>query len=388
MAQVGRVGTVVLVALLAGPSHAQASEWTLAAKEALLAGAQDMLETRWSATRPPGGAFDRIGLHRYRKEGPRTAVLLYLPGTNMHGFVAVPDEDHNLWIFLARRGVEVFTLDYRTHAVPAAGSTDFGFMRGWTMEAFVSDIKAASELARRESGASKLFVAGFSRGVSLAYAYAGTEPEAVAGLIALDGSFKTHAPKNQADWNADFAKLDAASAFASDVSGRRGWEWRQKLMEAAAKDPAGPASDAQFPSIGEQLADVLYSAWRPGGLANAKGGMSKPQVLARLLAGYDRYYPAIQTTDGQSIADRDDDPRTPIDDLWGEMKTPILNFTSTGMGGDWILNSLYSADKCGSPDVTLNVLERYGHLDVIVGERARAEVFEPTLAWINSRSKP
>jgi hypothetical protein len=70
------------------------------------------------------------------------------------------------------------------------------------------------------------------------------------------------------------------------------------------------------------------------------------------------------------------------------MKTPILNFTCTGMGGDWILNSVYSADKSGSPDVTLNVLERYGHLDVIVGERAKAEVFEPTLAWIDTRSKP
>ena len=384
----GRVGTVLLFSLLAGPAHAQAPGWTLAAREAPLAGAQDVLEARWSATRPPAGAYDRIGLHRYRKEGPRTAVLLYLPGTNMNGFVAVPDEDHNMWIFLARRGVEVYALDYRTHAVPAAGSTDFGFMRGWTMEAFVSDIKVAAELARRETGTSKLFVAGFSRGVSLAYAYAGTEPEAVAGLIALDGSFKSHAPKNQSDWNADFAKLDASGAFASDVSGRRGWEWRQSLMEAVAKDPGGPASDAKFASIGEELADVLYTSGRPGGLANAKGGLSKPQVLAKLLAGYDRYYPAVQGPDGRSIADRDDDPRTPIDDLWGEMKTPILNFTCTGMGGDWILNSIYSADKSGSPDVTLNVLERYGHLDVIVGERARAEVYEPTLAWITSHSKP
>lgn len=388
MPRFGRVGTALLVALGCGPAYGQAPEWKLAAQEAPLLGARDVLETRWSLARPPGGAYDGIGLHRYRKAGPRSAALLYLPGTNMNGVVALSDEDHNLWIFLARRGVEVFTLDYRTHAVPAAGSTDFGFMRGWTMEAFVSDIKAASELARRESGASKLFVAGFSRGVSLGYAYAGTEPEAVAGLIALDGSFKSHAPKNQADWSADFAKLDASSAFASDVSGRRGWEWRQKLMEAAAKDPTGPASEAQFPSIGEQLADVLYTSGRPGGLANAKGGLSKPQVLAKLLAGYDRYYPAVQGPDGRSIADRDDDPRTPIDDLWGEMKTPILSFTCTGMGGDWILNSIYSADKSGSPDVTLNVLERYGHLDVIVGERARAEVFEPTLAWMKSRSKP
>jgi hypothetical protein len=111
-------------------------------------------------------------------------------------------------------------------------------------------------------------------------------------------------------------------------------------------------------------------------------------VLAKLLAGYDRYYPAVQDSEGRSIGDRADDPRTPIDDLWGEMKTPVLYFGCTGMGGDWLLNGIYSAEKSGSSDVTLNVLERYGHLDVIVGDRARADVFEPTSAWILKRAQP
>lgn len=366
----------LFVALWCGPASAQ---------DEPVPGASDVLETRWSLSRPPGGAHDRIGLHRYRKPGPRKAALLYLPGTNMNGVAAVSDEDHNLWIFLARRGVEVFTLDYRTHAVPAAGAADLAFMRGWDMDAFVADIRAAAERARAESGRSRLFVGGFSRGVSLAYAYAASEPAALAGLVMLDGSFKNHAPRGAFDHAAEKKKLEASGAWASDVSGRMGWEQRQKLMQAAAADPLAPATDAKYSSIGDQLAEILFSAWRPGGLANAKGGLSKPQVLARLLAGYDRYYPAVQSVDGQSIADREDDPRTPIDDLWGEMKTKVLNFTCTGMGGDWILNSVYSADKSGSPDVTLNVLERYGHLDVIVGERARAEVFVPALAWLESR---
>jgi hypothetical protein len=212
-------------------------------------------------------------------------------------------------------------------------------------------------------------------------------PTRSAALVLLDGSFKAHAPKDAYDHAAEREKLEASGAWASDVR-LAAWAGRaaRKLMQAVAADPAGPASEARYATIGEQLSEILFSAWRPGGLANAKGGLSKPQVLARLLAGYDRYYPAVQTLDGLSIADRADDPRTPIDDLWGEMKTPILNFTGTGMGGDWILNSIYSADKSGSQDVTLHVLERYGHLDVIVGERAKAEVFEPALAWIVSRA--
>ena len=377
-----------LAPALAASAHAEEPAWTLDEKTAPLAGAAGVQHTRWSVPRPPGTPYDVIGLHRYRTAAAPRAALLYLPGTNMNGVAALSDDDHNLWLFLAHRGLDVYALDYRTHAVPASGVSDFGFMRGWTMAAFVSDIQLAAQKARAEGGRERLFVAGFSRGVSLAYAFAATEPGGVAGLIALDGSFKSHSPKNQYDTAADLQKLESNGAWASDVSGRAGWEARDKLMQATASNPAAPASDPKFKSIGEQLASVLYTAWRPGGLANAVDGLSSPQVLAKLLAGYDRYYPAVQDSDGRSISDRDDDPRTPIDDLWGEMKTPVLYFGCTGMGGEWLLNGIYSADKSGSPDVTLNVLERYGHLDVIVGERARADVFEPTSAWILKRAQP
>ncbi len=382
------LAALVLSLATAASAPAEDPAWALLEKTAPLAGAVDVQHTRWSVPRPPGTPYDVIGLHRYRTAAPPVAALLYLPGTNMNGVAALSDDDHNLWLFLAHRGIDVFTLDYRTHAVPASGVSEFGFMRGWTMAAFVADIQAAAQKARAESGQPRLFVAGFSRGVSLAYAYAATEPNGVAGLIALDGSFKNHAPKNQYDAATDLQKLESSGAWASDVSGRSGWEARDKLMQAAASNPAATASDAKFKTIGEQLANVLYTAWRPGGLANAVDGLSKPQVLAKLLAGYDRYYPAVQDSDGRSIGDRDDDARTPIDDLWGEMKTPVLYFGCTGMGGDWLLNGIYSADKSGSPDVTLNVLERYGHLDVIVGERARADVFETTSAWILKRAQP
>ena len=223
----------------------------------------------------------------------------------------------------------------------------------------------------------------------LAYAYACAEPQFVSGLVALDGQFKSHAPKNQYDPAADVSKLEASGAWATDVSGRLGWDGRQKLMKATAADPKAPATDPKFKTLGEQVANLLQFAWGPGGLANPLGGQSRPEVLAKLLAGYDRFYPAIQDADGKRIADRDDDPATAIDDLWGEMKMPILYFGNAKMPGDWLLNGIYSAQKSGSTDVTVNVLEGYGHLDVLVSDNARREVFEPTLAWIRARaSKP
>jgi hypothetical protein len=229
-------------------------------------------------------------------------------------------------------------------------------------------------------------VAGFSRGVFLAYAYVCSEPSLVAGLIALDGQFKSHAPKNQYEPEPDLGKLEESKAWAADVSGRLGWEGRQKLMLATAENPLAPATDPKFKSLGEQLSNLLQFAWGPGALANPQGGQSRPEVLGRLLAGYDRYYPSIQDPEARRSADRDDDPKTTLDDLWGEMKTPILYFGNARMPGDWLLNGIYSAQRSGSPDVTINVLEGYGHLDVLVSDHARREVFEPTLAWVKGHA--
>jgi len=373
------------LALLAAPSASAAdAPWTTAAAEAPVTGTADVRETRWETSRPPGGAYDHIRVHRYRAAGPAKAALLYLPGTNMNGQVALRDEDHNLWLFLARRGVEVYALDYRTAFPLSNGVADLGFMAEWTVDAFTEDIRAAAALARKESGRAKLFVSGFSRGAFFAYAYAGVEPDGVAGLVILDGPFKNHAAA-AFDRGAEMAKVKA-SGWGSDVSGPMGWENREKLLGAAADNPAGAALDPKFSTVGDQVSDLLYNAWGPGGLTNTRK-QTKVQNVSRLLVGYDRWYPAIQNVEGRAIASVVDDPSTKIDDNFGKWAVPVLFFGSTGMGADFLLNGIYSAAKSGSKDVTLNVLEGYGHLDIVVGEKARADVFEPTLAWILERAR-
>ena len=115
-----RFPALALAVLAAASASAAEPVWTAAA-EAPLSGATDVRETRWESARPPGGAYDHIRVHRYRTAGPAKAALLYLPGTNQNGQVALADEDHNLWVFLARRGVEVYALDYRTAFPPSSG---------------------------------------------------------------------------------------------------------------------------------------------------------------------------------------------------------------------------------------------------------------------------
>ena len=338
-------------------------------------------ETIWRLKVDAGG-WDAIAVHCYAAAGAPSATMLYLPGTNMNGAPALTDEAHNLWLTLAARGVRVCAMDYRTHMIPAeTDMSALSVLKDWTTDAFVTDVRDAVVMSTK--GKEKVYLAGFSRGAFLAYAYAAAHPENVAGLIILDGSFKSAAPK-PFDAEAALAELEKSGKWASDVGGKRGWMARQAMMEAAATTPDGPATDPKFATAGEQLAYVVQNAWGPGGLANPAGGISKPQILATLMRDYDRYYPAIQDIEGKRMAALADDPASKLDDGWGEMSVPILAFTSTGMGADWQANVRYSAEASGSKDVTVQVLQDYGHLDVLVAEDAPRTVFEPVLAWIEA----
>ena len=374
----------LLLPLLLACASLRADAWEPSLAEQPLEGVEGVTETRFATARPPGGAFDRIELHRYRSSGPSRAALLYLPGTYMNGEAALRDERHSLWLYLARRGVEVWALDYRTHSVPPEPG-EHDFMADWTLQRFASDAREALGQVVRASGHPRVFVAGFSRGATFAYAVACTD-DRVAGLVVLDGPFK-RARAEEFDGAAARASL-LAKRSADDVAHGIGWETRAQLMEAASADPGGPALASGFDNVGDQLARLLYDAWQPGALADAVNGVSQPQVLGRLLAGYDRYWPAVQNVEGRSIASQDDDPTTPLDDAWGEMTVPVLYFGATNLGSDWILDGVHSAVRSGSPDVELHVLEGWGHLDVLVGERAREEVFEPVRKWIVDRSPP
>ena len=67
------------------------------------------------------------------------------------------------------------------------------------------------------------------------------------------------------------------------------------------------------------------------------------------------------------------------------MKLPILYFGSGNFGAISLLNGIYSAAHSGSKDVTVNVLEGYGHQDVLVATSAKEEVYEVVLEWIKNR---
>lgn len=326
--------------------------------------------------------FDRIGLHRLAK-GPNPfahsaahpdAVVLYFPGTNMNGEVALDDPRYSFPTYLAEHGIEVWTLDYRTHFIPpATAEKDLAELAGWTSYLFESDLDSAAGYVRATTGHDKLFIAGFSRGVEFAYLYAATHPDRVAGIVALDGFIPRHP-----------ARAPPAGHYADDLGGEHlTYDRRRALLQMVIDNPDQPAPIPKFKTARENLEHVLYGAGGvfggKGGLANPAGGFSDVKILAPMLIAYDRYWPAVQ--DGEN-------PFTPA--LLGALKAskiPVIAFSSTNFGASWPMRVEDSAKSTGDPHPAFKKLDGWGHLDLLAGTKSESEVFAPAVAWITRHRK-
>ncbi len=289
-------------------------------------------------------SFDRIGLHRITL-GPvppahPAMVMLYLPGTNMNGEIAIDNPGYSLPLYMASHGVDFWALDYRTHFVPpstsSAGLTE---LQTWTNEMFAADISAAARFVMATSERHQIFLAGFSRGVLFAYLYAGAHPENVNGLVIFDGAI-SHGRSGS----------PPTGIYADDVSGKHlTWDKRQALMQLVIKHPGGPAALPRFKTAADNLNHVVYDSvgfGGKGGLANPYAGLADPSVLARVLIRYDRYWPNVQDYE---------DSFTPLMmKSLRNSKIPVIAFSSTNIAPDWAQGVAKSAASTGSRDITVS----------------------------------
>src|SRR5579883_547861 len=297
-----------------------------------------LCEDVWTCARPPDGPFDRVALRRIAAcAGGAGPLHLYLPGMHMTSEVPTTDARADLRLYLAQTGLRTWGLDYRTHAVPPdASPADLQALDRWTAD---------------------VFAAGFSFGGALAYRVASKErPAALVVLDATAGG--RHEPPGSGP------ALDVAST-------RLPWPLRRALLTAVIADPTGPSPLPGYASAGAALADVLWTSQSfggQGGLSAARDGMSDLQLLARLLAGEDRWWPRAVLT-----AKPPRPPRSPL---------PVLAFASTRMGPQWVEEVRAAARAWGGPRAQVRELPGYGHLDVLVGRSAARDVFEPVRAWL------
>ena len=299
--------------------------------------------------------------------------MLYLPGTNMNGEVALDDPHYSLPLYLASHGVDFWALDYRTHSVPpSTPPAGLAEMQTWTNEMFEADISAAMRFVMASTKRKHIFLAGFSRGASFAYLYAAAHPEGVKGLIILDGAIdhgRSGSPPR--------------GIYADDVGGKHlTWDKRQELMQLVIKNPDAPAPIPQFKTAADNLNHVAFASagfGGKGGLSNPFAGLADPAVLARVLVKYDRYWPNIQ--------DYENSFTPAILDSLRHSQIPVLAFSSTNIGAEWPSRVASSAKSTGAKDVTVRILKNWGHLDVICGTAAERQVFVPTLSWLNEHAQ-
>ena len=367
---------LVLSLFVATRAVASAADFNPVGAARELKGAPGIYE--WSFEAAVGKSpFDKIALHRVAR-GPNPpahpdAVVLYLPGTNMNGEVALDDPRYSFQVYLAEHGVDVWSMDYRTHFIPPeTPQSDLAELAGWTNGLFESDLDAAAKFVSEKTDSTKLFVAGFSRGVEFAYLFAAMHPERVAGIIALDGFIPTHAMR------ADPLEPDH---YADDVGGKHlTYDKRRTLMQMVIDNPGQPAPIPKYKTARENLEHVMYDA-APGygAFANMQGGFSDPVVLAKLLIAFDRYWPAVQ--DGEN-------PFTPA--LLASLqasKIPVIAFASTNFGADWPGQVEAASKSTGAPDPSFTKFDGWGHLDVLAGTKSESEVFAPTASWIKQHQK-
>jgi pimeloyl-ACP methyl ester carboxylesterase len=324
--------------------------------------------------------FDKIGLHHVAigKTAPENPelVILYLPGTNMNGIVAPDDVKHSLALYLASHGVDFWAMDYRTHYIPPEmAQSDLKELKGWTYALFASDIDEAVKFVRARTHRGKIFLAGFSRGVTNEYLYTAMHPENVQGLVVLDGFLSLRTPQTA-----------PADVYADDIGGAHlTYDKRKKLMEMVIANANGPAPIPKYKTARENLEHVVYDAGGVfgghGGLANPQGGKSDAVELAKLLITYDRYWPTVQDYENPFTPDR-------LAAL-KKSQVPVIAFSSTNIMADWpamVEKSTHSTGAAAN-DVSFTKLDETGHLDVLCGNLSEAMVFAPALEFIKQHRK-
>ncbi|HEV8712813.1 MAG TPA: hypothetical protein VGX03_08310 [Candidatus Binatia bacterium] len=369
------------------------SSWTLSTAERSVPAQALLSETVWAVARPPYGPYDFIALHRIAagRGGPSAGdrpVFLFLPGPHQHGEIIIADERYDLRLYLAQRGIDTWTLDYRTHFVPREQIYDSHFMQPWTAEAFIEDVATAAHFVREMSGTQKIFVGGFGHGATYAALYAARNAhEDVLGVVLLDG-YVLDPPDVDPLCR---ERTPTPNWFADDLESRympyKRWI---KVLQDIIDDPSGPdfLPMPVFDNRAEALAHFLYvnaNFGARGGLSNAQGGYADVTVLARILQQQDRYWPRVQNHGGFDVKRHLLGAQFDYAKGLAALSVPVLAFASGNIdkaGVPWAERVEFTARATRTTDVQYRLLENWGHLDVLFGTAAAQQVFLPVCEWI------
>jgi pimeloyl-ACP methyl ester carboxylesterase len=380
---IGLVISVFPVAVSCEPPEVEG--WTLTVDGGPIAGNPDLVEYVWNTSRPPDGLYDKIAVRRVvRADGEAgEGAVFILPGTWSSGEqlvhvrkdgiqYGIPDADKSIVLYLAKRGFDVYTLDYRTHFVPHTVS-DHAFMLNWGWDAWMGDMKASVDLMKTVSGVDKIYIAGESFGGGAAMNYASVYwEEDLKGIILLDAFWCKSAGKlgletNSYNLTEAIEDLIASGEYSlPSAGGPNNPIWAYALAHP------------EDTFLRDFLMDQLYLTRS----ANPYGyPWSQPDPMFAVLACFDPYWPARLGNESLAYMDWIDCLYLSydFDDHYIEIDVPVIAFLSERFGyyyWEEFVNGI------ANPDFTGILLEGYGHLDVYAGTYVRKDVNEPTYQWL------
>ncbi len=405
-----------------------------------------LTETYWNAAvdvPPPfrRSKHDIIGLHRLARPDARPGrVLLFLPGAQCNGTLYTTDETRDFRLWLANRGYEVYSLDYRVHFappfnlagvdIPGLVTPDLSFMAPWNGAAFISDTHTAIEFIQATSAVDKIFLSGFSSGGQVAYYYACSDQggrlgqDDLLGLIVLDGgpweqgtgeppetfSFQVirdliaegPTPENiktarlygsdpgDGYYSVGFGSL-ASDAFLENVLA-----W---LLDPASTSPTQPDETAEAYIVNRYQNNWGTNPEGDGQFTNIQRGSNDlPTLLAWSVLAADTYWPLAFTLDDAVISNfkgPNDGPfKVPVNAGGGLHyldKLSQVNVPQFVLGSGGLTSYLYNSELwkqqgialSSSTDTEFHIVPHVGHLDMLSGSTSNQGVAQPMLEWLD-----
>jgi len=366
------------------------------------------------------GKYDMVRIHRIVREArpnkpvrTRDAVMLLHgnPGS-FAGFVApmvtgVSEPDHSIAIFLAKKDIDVWGMDFGWALVPLE-ETDFDFMGEWGLAKDVAHAEAALTFARSVrvdtgQGNGKLHVLGFSYGGQVGYTLLGNEtvqPRGLRnakGMIVIDVGVKLEDEADRAFYCA-MAQIDQASLESHQYVNDIGSLFNlAAYLATSAPDGMSPIIEGltnwqTVLFIGASTELITGQFWHMvGGNLDEYGIPSSlrftdDQLFVATVGNFPPYYPVRIDFDTEQMMCGEVD--TPLDDGLAQIIVPILHVGAKGGFGP---SAYASTTFTASRDVTTITVQRlpgsdeamdFGHVDTVLARDAETWVWQPILDWI------
>ena len=367
-------------------------------------------------------AHHRVGVHRVVQEQrglPRqSGQAIFLAHGDVWDFngaflrgTSSPD---SLPVFLARKGVDVWGIDFGWTLVPA-DTTDFTFMRDWGLQRDIDDLEQALAFARSVrtqtgSPGNRLTLLGWSRGGEIGYALLNQESQKqgrernVRAYIPVDTFFKTQDP------TVHTTMCDAEAAANADIAaGIYAYDSLifVQLGQLAVTDPNGESPifgppytnlDASLTvgaatyQLGASVAEFYHfvGGTFPGGdiwgIPNGLVYTPIPRWHDFLLSATP-FQPVAQIRDTFTVLC--DAIPTPFGDHLSDIKVPVFYVAA---GGGFGRGGLHTLTLLGSRDVSSHIVSFYppeqaafdfGHVDLFYAQDAENLVWSPIYQWLS-----